>query len=134
MTAFMAAGPFGSGCRGYFRGTKSQRSKTGKRRLFWSKAACIGVVFQRIVCNMELPGQPVTLTVEQIGELNQKLSTLRHDVNNNLSLIMAAVEVIQFKPHLADRMMTTVTEQPPKIMQAVAKFSAEFEQLLGIKR
>ena len=44
---------------------------------------------------MVLPDQPVTLTVEQIRELNQKLSTLRHDVNNNLALVIAAAEIIR---------------------------------------
>jgi hypothetical protein len=83
---------------------------------------------------MELPGQPVTLTVEQIADLNQKLATLRHDLNNNLALIIAGLEVIQYKPHLAERMMATVTEQPPKIVEAVGKFSAELEKALGLKR
>ena len=83
---------------------------------------------------MELPGQPVTLTVEQIAELNQHLANFRHDVNNNLSLIIAGLEVVKHKPHLADQMMATVTGQPPKILEAIGKFAAEFEKTLGIKR
>ena len=47
---------------------------------------------------MPLPNQPVTLNVEQIGELNRKLSTLRHDVNNGLALVVAAAEIIRRKP------------------------------------
>jgi len=82
---------------------------------------------------MELPGHPVTLTVEQIAELNKKLATLRHDINNNLALIMAGLDVIQYKPHLAERMMATVAEQPPKIADALGKFSAEFEKTFGLK-
>ena len=83
---------------------------------------------------MELPGQPVTLTVEQIAELNQQLANFRHDINNNLALIMAGLEVLQQKPHLAERMLATVTEQPPKIVLAVAKFADELDKALGIKR
>ncbi|HEY2083414.1 MAG TPA: hypothetical protein VGI88_11575 [Verrucomicrobiae bacterium] len=83
---------------------------------------------------MELPGQPVTLTVEQIAELNKKLATLRHDINNNLALILAGLEVIRYKPDLAERMLATVAEQPPRIGEAVGKFSAEFEKALGVKR
>ena len=83
---------------------------------------------------MELPGQPVTLTVEQIAELNQQLANFRHDINNNLALIMAGLEVVKYKPHLADKMMATVTEQPPKIAEAVVKFSDQFDKALGIKR
>ena len=83
---------------------------------------------------MELPGQAITLTVEQIEELNKQLSNFRHDVNNNLALIMAGLEVLKTKPHLADRMMATVREQPPKIVEALTKFAAEFDKTLGIKR
>ena len=83
---------------------------------------------------MGLPTQPVTLSVEQIAELNQKLSTFRHDVNNHLSLIMAAVEMVRFKPELGPRMMDTLTQQPGRITESVAKFSAEFEHAFGISR
>jgi hypothetical protein len=83
---------------------------------------------------MGLPTQPVTLSAEQIAELNQKLSTFRHDVNNHLSLIMAAVEMVRFKPELASRMMDTLTQQPPRITEAIAKLSAEVEHALGITR
>lgn len=83
---------------------------------------------------MALPSKPVTLTVEQLTELSRKLSTLRHDINNNLSLIVAATELIKHKPQVADRMMGTLAEQPNKIMEALKKFSVEFEQALGITR
>jgi len=83
---------------------------------------------------MTLPTQPVTLTVEQIGELNKKLSNMRHDINNQLSLILAATELIRAKPQMAERMASTLVEQPPKITASLMKFSAEFEQTLGIKR
>jgi hypothetical protein len=83
---------------------------------------------------MGLPKQPVTLSVEQMKDLNQKLSNLRHDVNNHLSLIIAAAEVVRYKPQVADRMMATLFEQPPKITTAVNQFSQEIERLLGISR
>jgi len=83
---------------------------------------------------MGLPTQPVTLSIEQLGELNKQLSTMRHDINNHLSLIMAAVELLKHKPALAERMMATLTEQPPRVTAAISKFSAEFERTLGITR
>ena len=83
---------------------------------------------------MALPTEPVTLNVDQIGELNQKLSAMRHDINNNLSLIMAAVELIRHKPEMVERMMTTVAEQPTKITEAMTRFSSEFERTFGITR
>jgi hypothetical protein len=83
---------------------------------------------------MPLPNQPVTLTASQVAELNGKLSAMRHDINNHLSLIVAAVELIRCKPDTAERMMTTLVEQPPRIDKALQKFSAEFEQTLAITR
>ena len=79
-------------------------------------------------------GQTVTLTEEQVAELNRKLATLRHDVNNNLSLMTAAVELIRFKPELSERMMETLAEQPAKITDAMARFTDEFEKVFGISR
>ena len=83
---------------------------------------------------MALPNQPVTLNVDQIDQLNRELSNLRHDVNNTLSLIMAAVDLIRHKPAMTERMMTTLVEQPPKIVNSLTKFSTEFEKTFGITR
>jgi hypothetical protein len=83
---------------------------------------------------MPLPNQPVTLNVEQIGELNRKLSTLRHDVNNNLALVIAAVEIARRKPESAERMWNGLAEKPQKIAEAVTQFSRELETALGITR
>jgi hypothetical protein len=81
---------------------------------------------------MGLPNQPVTLTVEQIEDLHRKVSHLRHDVNNYLSLIIAAMEIIRHKPELAEKMTATMMEQPGKIGEAISKFSDQFEKTLGI--
>jgi hypothetical protein len=78
--------------------------------------------------------QPAELTTSQISELNQQLATMRHDINNHLSLIMAAVELVRRKPEAAERMATTLTEQPAKITASMKLFSAQFETALGIKR
>ena len=83
---------------------------------------------------MESPEQPVTFKAMQIAELNQKLATMRHDINNSLALIIAAAEVVRYKPHLADRMLATLAEQPPKITESIVKFSAEFERFFGLTR
>ena len=81
-----------------------------------------------------MPSHPVTLTVEELVELNRKLSAMRHDINNQLSLIIAAAELIRHKPQTAERMMATLVEQPPRIAAALQKFSTECESALGISR
>ena len=83
---------------------------------------------------MGLPQEPIEISVAQIEELSRKLSNLRHDVNNHLSLIIAAIELIRYKPEMLERMTATVTAQPPRITEAVNSFSAAFEQALGITR
>jgi hypothetical protein len=81
---------------------------------------------------MPVSTQTVHLSVEQVQDLNHKLSTMRHDINNHLSLMLAATELIRHKPQMAERMMATLCEQPPKISASIAKFSAEFDAALGI--
>jgi hypothetical protein len=83
---------------------------------------------------MGMPQAPVTLTVQQVEELHKKLSTLRHDINNHLSLIVAAAELMKFSPEAAQRMATTLGEQPPKISEEIGMFSADLEKALGITR
>lgn len=83
---------------------------------------------------MELPSNPVTLTPEQVAELNRKLSRMRHDINNHLSLIVAAAELMRFKPEMREKMAATLTEEAPKITDTIMKFSSEFESSFGITK
>jgi hypothetical protein len=83
---------------------------------------------------MSLPTEPVTLSVEQVGELNQKLADLRHDINNYASLILASAELLRRRPESAERMLTGLTEQPAKIIAAVKQFSDNLETALRITR
>jgi hypothetical protein len=87
-----------------------------------------------MVWRMVLPNQPVTLSVEQVADLNKRLSTMRHDINGDLALIVAAAELIKLNPSTAERMLTTLLEQPTKIRERADKFSRDFETVLGIKR
>ena len=83
---------------------------------------------------MGLPQQPVTLTPEQVGEFNQKLSKLRHDLNNNLAMMLAAAELAKLKPEMAAKMLDRLIEQPGKMTAQIKDFSAEFEKTLGITK
>lgn len=83
---------------------------------------------------MAFPKTPVTLSPEQVEEFNKKLSKMRHDINNHLSLVVFAIEVLRSKPEMLERMTATISDQPPKIMADMTQFSADFEQVLGITR
>lgn len=77
---------------------------------------------------------PATLSADQVDDLNRQLSTMRHDINNHLSLIMAATELIRRKPETLERISHTLVEQPGKISEAIIKFSTSFENTFGIKK
>jgi hypothetical protein len=83
---------------------------------------------------MALPKEPVTLSASEIHALSRKLSDMRHDINNHLSLVVAAIEMIRHKPESAQRMVATLAEQPARIGDAVKKFSVEFDQAMRITR
>lgn len=83
---------------------------------------------------MSLPTEPVTLSVDQIGALNQKLADMRHDINNYVSLILASAELLRRRPESAERMMANLLEQPPKIVTVVKNFSGDLEAALRITR
>ena len=77
---------------------------------------------------MTQPTKPVALSVEQIGELNQKLATLRHDLNNSLSLIGATVALVRHQPAVTEQMWNTLAEQPRKIGEAFHNSPAIWRQ------
>ena len=83
---------------------------------------------------MPLPSQPVTLTVEQLADLNQKLSVMRHDINNGLAVTIAVAELMRRKPQNTENMADSLVEQARKIGAAILKFSKEFESASGINR
>ncbi len=83
---------------------------------------------------MGLPSEPQTLTPEQVAEINSKLSEMRHDINNYLSMIIAATELVKRKPESAERFLEMIALQPPRITTSMQSFSTEFEKLLKIER
>ena len=83
---------------------------------------------------MALPDKPIALEPDQIAELNKKLSTMRHNVNNYLALVVAASELLKRKPDLAPRMIENIMQQPERVIAEIKAFSNDFEAALGIKR
>ena len=75
--------------------------------------------------------QPVTLTPDQIKELQKKLSDLRHNVNNNLALVVASIELIKRKPEMIESLGENLSRQPDKIIQEIRFFSEYFDSVLN---
>jgi trans-aconitate methyltransferase len=82
---------------------------------------------------MGVGDQPVTLSPEQVAELNGKLSELRHNLNNHLTLILSAGDLIQRRPAAAVSMADTILGPAHQIMEEVQRFSREFERALRIR-
>ena len=79
-------------------------------------------------------GSSVNLTPEQVEDLAAKLSALRHNANNHLAMMVAALEVIRTKPEAAKRLVGSLLEQPPKIMEEIRTFSVDLEKMLKVTR
>jgi hypothetical protein len=83
---------------------------------------------------MAVPSEPLHLTPEEVAGLTVQLSDLRHSVNNHLTLISAALELIRRKPEALDRMLASMADQPQQIRDELAAFSAEFERVVARNR
>ena len=83
---------------------------------------------------MVLPHSPVNLSVEEAAELTRKLARMRHDINNHVAVIVAAIELIRLKPHTVENHVEMIAARPVEITEAIQKFSAEFDKVMGIVR
>lgn len=81
-----------------------------------------------------MPFEPITLSGEQIAELKQKLSDLRHDVNNNVALMLSALEMIRRRPESTEKMLDSFGRQPQRINDTVTRFTKDLENVLRINR
>ena len=79
---------------------------------------------------MASPQESISLAPETVRDLEARLSDLRHNINNHLALVIAAVELIRRKPDLAARMVETIAQQPPKIQDEVQRFAELLERAL----
>jgi hypothetical protein len=86
------------------------------------------------ISRVNLPKEPVVLTTEQIGAINAQLSKMRHDINNNLAVLVAALDLMRYKPEAMEKWLANITEQPARITESIRAFSAEFEKLMRIER
>src|SRR5215471_9099850 len=93
------------------------KSSSGIRKAFSPLDRPLRLAFRGRFPNrpgMGLPAHAVTFTPEQIVELNNKLSKMRHDINNNLAMLLAAAELVKRKPATAEKMLARILEQPQK--------------------
>jgi len=83
---------------------------------------------------MSLPGKPVTLSARKISEIEKKLAQLRHEVNNNLTLIVAAAEIVRRRPDPGDQVWESLLQKPLAVADQVAEFTRHLEKTLHLRR
>ncbi|HEX3626346.1 MAG TPA: hypothetical protein VH280_13080 [Verrucomicrobiae bacterium] len=83
---------------------------------------------------MSLQIQPVTLSAEQVADLKGKLADLRHDINNNVALLLSAIEMMRRRPETFEKMLDSMARQPNRISETVTQFSKALETALNITR
>jgi hypothetical protein len=83
---------------------------------------------------MGLPNQPVTLTPDQIADLERLLSDMRHSINGDLAVFSAAGEILHLDAAKAAKFAPALVERPGQIVQKIRAFSDEFERILKITR
>jgi len=74
----------------------------------------------------------VRLSPRKVSEIERKLADLRHDVNNNLTLIVAAAEIIRHRPEQAEKFWESLMQKPMKVADRVTQFSNDLEKTLRI--
>jgi NADH:ubiquinone oxidoreductase subunit E len=79
---------------------------------------------------MGLPTQPVSFSPAELAELNNQLSEMRHNINNHLTLMVTALELIRRKPESAERLVANLIEVPARIRTDITQFSEQFERSL----
>lgn len=83
---------------------------------------------------VDLRNDPLVLTGDQVRSLNEQLSKMRHDINNNLTVLVAAIDLIRYKPDSLDKWLASIRDQPGHINSSLREFSRLFEETLGISR
>lgn len=81
---------------------------------------------------MDAPSQILTLTAEEVSALKDELRVARHNINNSLSLIIAAAELVKLKPDAASRLVDQILAQPDRIMLELSQFGKNFEASLRL--
>jgi hypothetical protein len=83
---------------------------------------------------MGLPAIPITLQPEQIADLQSRLRTTRHGLNNSLMLMTAAAEMFYQRPEIAEEMIARIVAESKKATESMREFSGQLENTLAITR
>lgn len=75
--------------------------------------------------------QPVRLTVAQMEELNESLANMRHDINGQSSVVLAALELLKLRPGDRARHVARLVDVPVRMQTIMDDFCGKFAKTLA---
>jgi hypothetical protein len=74
-----------------------------------------------------------TIPREELAQLQQKFSEIKHSINNALAVMMALSEMSQRRPDYSEKLATTVLAKAPQIVSSLQEFTQALNEKAGPK-
>jgi len=73
----------------------------------------------------------ITLSQEEISQLQKKFSEIKHSINNALAVMMALSEMSQRRPDYGEKLASTVLSKAPQIVTSLQEFTQVLNEKAG---
>ena len=73
----------------------------------------------------------ITVSREELAELQSKFSEIKHSINNALAVMMALSEMSQRRPDYAEKLASTVLTKAPQIVTSLQEFTQALNDKAG---
>lgn len=78
--------------------------------------------------------EEITLSREEMAQLQKKFSEIKHSINNALAVMMALSEMSQRRPDYAEKLASTVLTKAPQIVSSLQEFTQALNEKAGTAR
>ena len=75
----------------------------------------------------------LTVSREELAELQTKFSEIKHSINNALAVMMALSEMSQRRPDYSEKLAATVLTKAPQIVSSLQEFTQALNEKAGPK-
>ena len=73
-----------------------------------------------------------TLSAEELSQLQEKFSEIKHGINNALAVMVALSEMSQRRPDYAEKLASNVLTKAPQIVSNLQEFTALLNEKAGV--
>jgi hypothetical protein len=74
-----------------------------------------------------------SISREELAQLQQKFSEIKHSINNALAVMMALSEMSQRRPDYSEKLASTVLTKAPQIVSSLQEFTQALNDKVGPK-